>query len=119
MQDVEQQISKEEEDHFPSDAPVEAGELLCVIFPYFPTGWMKKKVKTEKKFLRSRDFVPALVYLLGCTSNDIPKKGDGSTPGHSDWIWCEPGFQMFQASDSMCLSTYTAPETCLSSSNVW
>ena len=27
MQDVEQQISKEEEDHFPSDAPVEAGEL--------------------------------------------------------------------------------------------
>ena len=42
MQDVEQQISKEEEDHFPSDAPVEAGGVAVCHFPIF-SHWLDEK----------------------------------------------------------------------------
>ena len=54
MQDVEQQISKEE-DHFPSDAAVKAGGVAVCHFPIF-SHWLDEKEGEDRRifFLRSR-----------------------------------------------------------------
>jgi len=63
MQDVEQQISKEEEDHFPSDAPVEAGGVAVCHFPIF-SHWLDEKEGENRRIFSS---APGILCQPQCT----------------------------------------------------